>query len=33
VRAAIHKAGDHLQRTLPMKDPLKDKLLEYSKSA
>ena len=33
VRAAIHRAGDHLQRTLPIKDPLKDKLLEYSKSA
>jgi len=33
VRAAIRRAGDHLQRALPMKDPLKDKLLEYSKSA
>ena len=33
VRAAIRRAGEHLQRALPMKDPLKDKLLEYSKSA
>jgi len=33
VRAAIRRAGDHLQRALPIKDPLKDKLLEYSKSA
>jgi RNA polymerase sigma factor (sigma-70 family) len=33
VRAAIRRAGDHLQRALPLKDPLKDKLLEYSKSA
>lgn len=33
VRAAIHKAGEHLQRALPTKDPLTDKLLEYSKSA
>jgi len=33
VRAAIRRASDHLQRALPMKDPLKDKLLEHSKSA
>lgn len=33
VRAAIRRASDHLQRFLPVKDPLKDKLLEYSKSA
>jgi len=33
VRAAIRRASDHLQRSLPMKDPLKDKLLEQSKSA
>jgi RNA polymerase sigma factor (sigma-70 family) len=32
VRAAIRRAGDHLQRFLPIKDRLKDKLLEYSKS-
>jgi RNA polymerase sigma factor (sigma-70 family) len=33
VRAAIRRASDHLQRSLPIKDPLKDKLLEYSRSA
>lgn len=33
VRAAIRKAREHLQRALPMKDPLKDRLVEYSKSA
>jgi RNA polymerase sigma factor (sigma-70 family) len=33
VRAAIHKAREHLQRALPMKDPLKDRLVEYSRSA
>jgi len=33
VRAAVRRASDHLQRSLPIKDPLKDKLLEYSKSA
>ncbi len=33
VRAAIRKARQHLQRALPMKDPLKDKLMEYSQSA
>lgn len=33
VRAAVRRASDHLQRSLPIKDPLKDKLLEHSKSA
>jgi RNA polymerase sigma factor (sigma-70 family) len=33
VRAAIRRAREHLQRALPLKDPLKDKLVEYSKSA
>ena len=33
VRAAIRKAREHLQRALPMRDSLKDKLVEYSKSA
>ena len=33
VRAAIGKAREHLQRALPIKDPLKDRLVEYSKSA
>jgi len=33
VRAAIGKARDHLQRALPIKDPLKDRLVEYSRSA
>ncbi len=33
VRAAIRKAGEHLQRALPTKDPLTDKLLEYARSA
>jgi RNA polymerase sigma factor (sigma-70 family) len=33
VRAAIHRAREHLQRALPMKDPLKDRLVEYSRSA
>jgi len=33
VRAAIRRAREHLQRALPMKDPLKDKLVEYAKSA
>ena len=33
VRAAISRAREHLQRALPMKDPLKDRLVEYSKSA
>lgn len=33
VRAAITRAREHLQRALPMKDPLKDRLVEYSRSA
>ena len=33
VRAAIGRAREHLQRALPIQDPLKDKLVEYSKSA
>jgi len=33
VRDAIRKAREHLQRALPIKDPLKDRLVEYSKSA
>jgi RNA polymerase sigma factor (sigma-70 family) len=33
VRASIRKAREHLQRTLPIQDPLKEKLVEYSKSA
>jgi RNA polymerase sigma factor (sigma-70 family) len=33
VRAAIRRAREHLQRALPMKDPLKDKLVEYARSA
>ena len=33
VRAAIRRAREHLQRALPIKDPLKDKLVDYSKSA
>jgi ribosomal subunit interface protein len=33
VRAAIHKAREHLQLALPIKDPLKDKLVEYARSA
>ena len=33
VRAAIRKAREHLQRALPMQDPLKDRLVEYSRSA
>lgn len=33
VRAAISRARENLQRALPMKDPLKDRLVEYSKSA
>lgn len=32
-RAAIGKAREHLQRVLPIKDALKEKLIEYSKSA
>jgi RNA polymerase sigma factor (sigma-70 family) len=33
VRTAIRMAREHLQRALPIKDPLKDKLVEYSRSA
>jgi RNA polymerase sigma factor (sigma-70 family) len=33
VRTFIRKAREHLQRTLPIKDPLKEKLVEYSRSA
>ncbi len=33
VRASIRKAREHLQRALPIKDPLKEKLVEYSRSA
>jgi RNA polymerase sigma factor (sigma-70 family) len=33
VRASIRKAREHLQRALPIKDPLKEKLVEYSMSA
>jgi RNA polymerase sigma factor (sigma-70 family) len=33
VRMSIRKAREHLQRALPIKDPLKEKLVEYSKSA
>ena len=33
VRAAIRRARQHLQRALPVKDPLKEKLVEYSMSA
>lgn len=33
VRVAIRKGREHLQRALPIKDPLKDKLVEYARSA
>ncbi len=33
VRASIRKAREHLQRALPIEDPLKEKLVEYSRSA
>ena len=33
VRAAIRRGREHLQRALPIKDPLKDRLVEYSRSA
>jgi RNA polymerase sigma factor (sigma-70 family) len=33
VRASIRKAREHLERALPLQDTLKDKLVEYSKSA
>jgi RNA polymerase sigma factor (sigma-70 family) len=33
VRALIRQGREHLQRALPMKDSLKEKLVEYSRSA
>ncbi len=33
VRTSIRKAREYLQRALPIKDPLKEKLVEYSKTA
>jgi RNA polymerase sigma-70 factor, ECF subfamily len=33
VRASIRKARERLQRALPIKDPLKEKLVEYSRTA
>jgi len=33
VRASIRKAREHLQRALPIKDPLKEKLVEYAERA
>ncbi len=33
VRAAIQAAREHLQKALPLRDPLKDKLVEYAKTA
>jgi RNA polymerase sigma-70 factor (ECF subfamily) len=33
VRSSIRKAREHLQRALPITDPLKEKLVEYSMSA
>lgn len=33
VRSSIRKAREHLQNTLPIKDPLKEKLVEYARSA
>ena len=33
VRAHIRSARDHLQSALPLRDPLKDKLVEYAKTA
>ncbi len=33
VRASIRRAREHLQRDLPVNDPLKEKLVEYSSSA
>ncbi len=32
VRASIRRAREHLQRALPIKDPLKEKLVEYAES-
>lgn len=33
VRSDIRAAREHLQKALPMRDPLKDKLVEYAKTA
>ena len=33
VRASVRRAREHLQRALPIKDPLKEKLVQYSMSA
>jgi len=33
VRTSIRRAREHLQRALPIKDALKEKLVEYSRSA
>ena len=33
VRASIRRAREHLQRALPIKDPLKEKLVAYAESA
>ena len=33
VRTAIRRAREHLQRALPVKDPLKEKLVQYAESA
>jgi len=33
VRAFIRSARDHLQKALPIRDPLKDKLVEYARTA
>jgi RNA polymerase sigma factor (sigma-70 family) len=33
VRTSIHSAREHLQRALPVKDPLGEKLVEYSRTA
>jgi len=33
VRASIRRAREHLQGALPIKDPLKERLVEYAKSA
>jgi RNA polymerase sigma factor (sigma-70 family) len=33
VRADIRTAREHLQKALPLRDPLKDKLVEYAKTA
>lgn len=33
VRTAIRQAREHLQRALPIEDPLKDKLVEYAETA